>query len=215
MFDAVFFDLDGTLVDSERLSMQTGTAAFAAQGHHGIEDLLHKLIGIDQYSSTLMIQEHCPGIDVIELRRAWHEAFILAESTDLVLKVGAFDLVHGLAKKMPVALVTSSQRAHALTRIEIAGLDRAFTTVIARDDVTDPKPAPQPYLLAAQKLGIDPTRGLVFEDSEPGAQAGWQAGMTVVQVPDMIPASGRFAHHVAPTLFAGALWAGIWNDPAL
>ena len=210
MFEAAFFDLDGTLVDSEALSMHTGAAAFAAQGHHDIEDLLHQLIGVDQYGSNQLIRARCPGIDIDELRRAWHEAFMLGEAEAMPLKPGAFELVHGLAKKMPVALVTSSHREPALKRIELVGLRPAFSAVITRDDVTHAKPAPDPYLQAASLLGINPAKGLVFEDSEPGTQAGFHAGMTVVQVPDLVPASGRYAHHVADSLFQGAAWAGVW-----
>ncbi|MBA4349649.1 MAG: HAD family phosphatase, partial [Rhodobacter sp.] len=76
-------------------------------------------------------------------------------------------------------------------------------------DVSEPKPAPEPYLLAAARLGVDPTRCLVFEDSDVGAEAAHRAGCTVVQVPDVAPTEGRFARHLAADLLAGARAAGI------
>lgn len=211
MFDAVFFDLDGTLVDSERLSVQTGTAAFAAQGHHDVEDLLHSLVGVDQTTSAALILSRFPTVDLRLLNDTWHSAFLAAQSVDLILKPGASEIVHGLRDRHALALVTSSRRDPAEARLVQAGLRPAFHAVITRDDVTAPKPHPEPYLLAASRLGVDPSRCLVFEDSEPGAEAAFAAGMTVVQVPDMIPASGRFAHHVAASLTDGARWAGIWG----
>ena len=211
MFDAVFFDLDGTLVDSERLTVQTGTAAFAAQGHGDVEDLLHSLVGVDQLTSAGMILSRFPGLDLDRLNATWQTAFLAAQAVDLLLKPGASDIVHGLRDSHLLALVTSSRRDPAEVRLVQAGLRPAFRAVITRDDVTAPKPHPEPYLLAAATLGVDPARCLVFEDSEPGAEAAFAAGMTVVQVPDIIPATGRFAHHVARNLTDGARWAGIWD----
>lgn len=211
MFDAVFFDLDGTLVDSERLSLKTGAEAFSDQGHHDVEDLLHSLIGVDQVTAAGLILTRCPGLDLARLTSAWESGFLAAQALDLVLKPDAYDIVHGLRDRHALAIVTSSRRDPAEVRLVQAGLRPAFRAVITRDDVTAPKPHPEPYLLAASRLGVDPARCLVFEDSEPGAEAAFSAGMTVVQVPDIIPSSGRFAHHVAPTLSDGARWAGIWT----
>ncbi len=84
--------------------------------------------------------------------------------------------------------------------------------MVTVDDVARAKPAPDPFLLAARLLGVDPQRCLAFEDSEPGAEAAFAAGMTVVQVPDIVPASGRFAHLVAPDLMAGARAIGLVTE---
>jgi HAD superfamily hydrolase (TIGR01509 family) len=210
MFDAVFFDLDGTLVDSERLALQSGAKAFAARGHHDVEDLLHSLVGVDQVTAAGLILARCPGLDLHGLNADWESAFLAAQAIELLLKPGASDIVHGLRGRHQLALVTSSRRDPAEARLVQAGLRPAFHAVVTRDDVTAAKPHPEPYLLAASLVGVDPARCLVFEDSEPGAEAAFAAGMTVVQVPDLIPASGRFAHHVAPSLMDGARWAGIW-----
>ena len=73
----------------------------------------------------------------------------------------------------------------------------------------NPKPHPEPYLLAASLLNVDPARCLVFEDSEAGAQAAHRAGMVVVQVPDVVPSDGKWAHHLAGDLLEGARLAGL------
>ena len=91
----------------------------------------------------------------------------------------------------------------------MVGLSDSFAMVVTVDDVVRAKPDPEPYLLAARTLGVDATRCLVFEDSEAGAEAAHRAGCTVVHVPDMVPSSGRWAHHVAADLMAGARLAGL------
>lgn len=77
------------------------------------------------------------------------------------------------------------------------------------ESVTDPKPAPEPYLVAAKGLGINANYCLAFEDTDVGARSALEAGMTVVQVPDLMPSDGRFAHFLAPDLIVGARRAGL------
>lgn len=209
MYDAIFFDLDGTLIDTERLAVQTGAAAFAAFGHQDSEDLLMRLIGVDQPTSARLIAEACPGLDAAALRRHWNAGFDHALAHEVPMKPGARELVQDLARQHPLALVTSSGRAAALDKLTRSGLMPSFRAIIAREDVTQPKPAPEPYLLAASRLGARAERCLVFEDSEPGAEAAHAAGMRVVQVADLLPPTGRFAHHVAADLRSGAAWAGL------
>jgi beta-phosphoglucomutase-like phosphatase (HAD superfamily) len=209
VYDAIFFDLDGTLIDTERLAVEAGRHAFGALGHHDAGDLLNSLIGIDMPTAAGMIRSRYPGIDLELLDSHWSGYFDAAMAANIPLKLGADRLVHDLASRHAMALVTSSGRDSALRKLERSGLLPAFRDVITREDVIAPKPAPEPYLLAAQRLGVSPDRCLVFEDSEPGAEAAHRAGMRVVQVVDVIPATGRYAHHVAEDLHAGARWAGL------
>jgi HAD superfamily hydrolase (TIGR01509 family) len=115
---------------------------------------------------------------------------------------------------LPLAIVTSSRRASAAQKLALAGIAGHFTRVVVLEDVTTPKPAPEAYLLAAARLGVAPDRCLAFEDSEPGAEAAYRAGCTVVQVPDILPSQGRWAHHLAPDLLTGARLAGLIGQDA-
>mgnify|MGYP006173015307 CR=1 FL=1 len=114
-----------------------------------------------------------------------------------------------LGADMRAGTVTSTGREGAHHKLGLAGIAHHFRTVVTFDDVRHPKPAPEPYLLAARLLGVSPARCLVFEDSEAGAEAAHRAGCVVVQVPDVVQASGRWAHHVAPDLMSGARRAGL------
>ncbi len=207
MFDAIFFDLDGTLVDTESLALTSGMRAFAELGHPVDLDFMHGLVGKSQPQTAAMIVEAFPRLDLSSFHNAWNAGFDALMEDGLPLKSGAAELLDRLGH--PLALVTSSGRAGAHHKLGLAGLAHHFETVITFDDVRQPKPAPEPYLLAAARLGVDPARCLVFEDSDIGAEAAHLAGCTVVQVPDIAPTEGRFARHLAADLLSGARAAGV------
>lgn len=208
MYDALLFDLDGTLIDTEAVALASGHRAFAELGQPVSAAFLHGLIGKDQVSAQQIIAADHPGLDLIALNTRWQGLFLTGTATSLPLKPGAEAVLRALVH-LPRALVTSSGREEAHRKLDVAGLSNHFREVVTVDDVAQAKPAPDAYLLAAQRLGVAPGRCLVFEDSEVGAEAAHRAGCIVVQVPDILPASGRWAHHVAADLLTGARLAGL------
>jgi beta-phosphoglucomutase-like phosphatase (HAD superfamily) len=206
MYDALLFDLDGTLIDTESIALVTGIAAFAAHGHAVDEAFMHGLVGRDEPTAARIIRDAFPAADFDSVNRHWRQGFAAGVDSGLRLKPGVTELLSLV--RQPMAVVTSSGRAGAHRKLGIAGIAQAFTHVVTLDDVTAPKPAPDPYLLAASLFGVDPARCLVFEDSEAGAEAAHRAGCVVVQVPDVVPSQGRWAHHLAPDLLGGARMAG-------
>lgn len=209
MYDALLFDLDGTLIDTEALALETGMAAFEQGGHPVERALLEALVGRDEPTSNAMLAAALPGADLNEIRARWMADFVAAtESGRLVLKPDV-EAILTATEGMRRAVVTSSGRRGADRKMALIGLTPRFDLVITLDDVTRAKPAADPYLLAARRLSVDPSRCLVFEDSDTGSEAGRAAGCTVVQVPDVGQVSGRFAHHLAPDLMTGARMAGL------
>ena len=207
MYDAILFDLDGTLVDTESIALETGIRAFAAHGLAVERALLESLIGKDDPTADRILQAAFPKADLAAVNQTHRAAFTDAMARGLPLKPSAGDLLARLGQ--PKGIVTSTRREGAHRKLGLAGLAAHFVHVVTLDDVTAPKPSPDPYLLAASLFGVDPARCLVFEDSETGAEAAHRAGCVVVQVPDILPSQGRWAHYLAPDLMTGARMAGL------
>jgi HAD superfamily hydrolase (TIGR01509 family) len=190
------------LIDTERLAMAATMAAFTAMGFAVDTAFLHDLVGKDMPTAETLITARYPRLDLADLDQRVGTAMRQQLLLGMPLKPGVRELLSRLSH--PKAIVTSSSRNGAVRKVAQAGLTADFLHLVTLDDVTRAKPAPDPYLLAARLLGVAPARCLVFEDSEVGAEAAHSAGMRVVQVPDLVPSQGRFAHHLAEDLLSGA-----------
>jgi HAD superfamily hydrolase (TIGR01509 family) len=207
-FDAVLFDLDGTLIDTERATIRSAVAAFAAQGITVAPEVFHVFVGVDDATSAPRLRAMFPQLDMAAFLTAWTSGTARQQETEgIPLKPGVAGLLASIV--LPVAIVTSSTRDQAARKLRVSGLAARFPVVVTCDDVAAPKPAPDPYLLAAARLGVAPARCLVFEDSDTGARSGTAAGCFVVQVPDVLPTRGAHASIVAPDLETGARRAGL------
>ena len=212
-FSAVIFDLDGTLVDTERLILDAGESALAAIGLPPRREVLAALVGtVGDDSARVLRAAYGPAFDLAAFDAAWKVQADALWSGRLDTRPGAADLLARLqARDMPRAVATNSRTASALESLAAAGLLPFFAVdhVHGRDRVARPKPAPDLFLHAADGLGADPARCLVFEDSDTGVIAALEAGMTVVHVPDQRPPAVPRAHHMAASLLEGARAAGL------
>ncbi len=178
MYDAVLFDLDGTLIDTETLSMAAGLQAFATLGVAVETAFLHSLIGIDQPSSASLIRAHVPDIDLAALNMHWSKGFRAGVDRGLNLKAGVHELLAAAPGYIHRAVVTSSGRTEAHHKIGVAGLRAAFPTVVTVDDVTRAKPDPEPYCWPRACWGCRPRAALCLKTARPGpkpptARAAW------------------------------------------
>lgn len=208
-FGAVIFDLDGTLLDTERLVLEAGLEAFAVIGHEPDRDFLASLVGVDSVETRVRLARLL-GPRMAAFETAWDDAIDRAYQRGIPLMAGAAELVRGLS--LPLAVATNSHTDRARLKLDLAGLLPHFGAVIGFDRVPRAKPAPDVFLAAAAALRVAPETCLAFEDSDLGVAAARAAGMCVVQVPDMHHSGEAGADFVATDLIAGARAAGlVWT----
>jgi HAD superfamily hydrolase (TIGR01509 family) len=187
--EAVIFDLDGTLLDSESVYVAAMQDAARALGLELPLALCHGTVGVPGHERNLMLQKHYgAGFDIGEFRGHFSTSVQRRMSERVPVKTGVVELLDFLAANgLPLAVATSAARSTAERNLSRAGLLQRFAALATRDDVENTKPAPDLYLEAARRLGVDPAACVAFEDSSVGIVAAHAAGMRVVMVVDILP----------------------------
>lgn len=181
---AVLFDMDGTLVDTERLWWE---AVEQVAGRALTEADRPDVLGrpVEHTAAWLAAATGTPAADLAD---TLHGEFADRVRTGVVPRPGALDLLDALAREnVPTALVTASPRAVAEVVLEALGGASRFAVSVTADDTEHTKPAPDPYLAACRALGVDPTNCVAVEDTETGVRSAEAAGCTVLAVPSLAP----------------------------
>jgi HAD superfamily hydrolase (TIGR01509 family) len=202
----VIFDMDGLMLDTESIAKMCWERAFAATGRDMTGAMYASMIGRNKRDCVELLRAAFgDGFD-FEATYAqcsgYYEEHVARHGTPL--KPGVREVLGELsARGVPLAVATSTRGEKARVRLENAGLLRFFQTVVSGDEVAHGKPAPDIYLEAARRLGIDPARSFALEDSHAGVRAAHAAGLKVIMVPDLLPATAeieRLAHRVVSSL---------------
>jgi HAD superfamily hydrolase (TIGR01509 family) len=186
--EAVVFDMDGLLVDSESLFRDSMMHVAAELGHEMPLTLFLSMIGLPSVQSrALAIAHFGPDFPVDDFNDAvWAHARIRHEA-GVDLKPGVVELLDHLdAVGLPRAVATSSSHWAVDIQLGRLGLVSRFHAIVAAGDYSRGKPHPDPFLEAARRLDIDPAACLALEDSYNGVRAAHAAGMMTVMVPDLL-----------------------------
>jgi HAD superfamily hydrolase (TIGR01509 family) len=189
---AVIFDMDGLLLDTERIAL--GVFLETCE-HFGIGDqteLFIRCIGTNQALGERILRQGLQGkADYKDFSRLWEASYQDRTSKEPVpLKEGAEELINRLSlRNIPMAVATSTKTPRAMDKLEKADILNRFAAVIGGDQVENSKPRPEIFLKAAEILLVGPERCLALEDSDNGVRAAVGAGMTVIQIPDLVQPS--------------------------
>lgn len=193
--DAVLFDKDGTIFDSERVCCDAWEQAAKEFGHVFEPDYFVNFVGLSAPESQKLAYAYFGADFPMQdfLQRA--KTLIHAEKAKgLPIKAG-FDRFFKLAKSLniPMAVVTSSNTESAEKSFASTNYLQHLAFVLTCDDVDFPKPNPEPYLRACKRIGALPQHTLVFEDSNIGITAALNAGCSTIAIPDLLPIESKLA----------------------
>ncbi|MFL5921499.1 MAG: HAD family hydrolase [Gaiellaceae bacterium] len=182
----IVFDNDGLLLDTEPCWTRAETAVFERHGHLFDLEAKRALVGTAPETAARVLERllELPGRGA-ELSAELYALALEEIAAGAEPRPGAVELLGGLDGRWPVAVASNSPRSHLLAGLTRTGLDEGFDVVLGVEEVAEPKPAPDLYLGACERLGVTATRSVALEDSPPGVAAARAAGLYVVGVPSV------------------------------
>lgn len=199
MKKAVIFDMDGLMIDSERVTYNEYVKKLAQLGHHDFtEELYRNCLGKNKQGICQVFIDHY-GQD-FPMTEVWDDVHVWIDESlrqYVPKKKGLVELLEYLkANNYKTIVATSSGRARVDEILKNADLTKYFDDTICGDEVTHGKPHPEIFLTACQKLNVSPEEALVLEDSEAGILAAYDGHIDVICVPDMKYPEPQFVEKV-------------------
>lgn len=187
--------MDGTILDTERIHKQCWEQAMDAVGAKYSPTTFYDLIGLNDKSTCEYFKKHF-GFTEEQYIKMSTAAYSLSreygETKGLPVKKGFFELSEYLTENgIKTAVVTSSFRSEALHNFQRAKINTPFDIIIGGDSVTEGKPSPEPYLKAAEGLGLAPEECLAVEDSVNGIKSAHNAGIRCIYIKDLVEVPGE------------------------
>jgi HAD superfamily hydrolase (TIGR01509 family) len=189
MFDGIFWDNDGVLMETEHLYYQANAAALAGAGVDLSREDFCRISLIQGESVLGLVTDKCAAG---ELRRVRDEIYFRLLGEEAQAYPGVLATLERLHGRQPMAVVTSCTRSNFLQMHRSSGLLGYFDFILTREDYTASKPDPEPYRTACARAGLEPGRCLAIEDSERGVTSAARAGLAVAAIPGAMNLGGDF-----------------------
>lgn len=185
----IVFDMDGVLVDSERLVLRSWECVGRDLGIEGLHDLFFRCIGTTHASTQKMFASvFGDRLDYQDFRSRTRVYYMEFTKDGVPLKPGVMEILGWLREHgWRTGLASSSREANVRRNMEITGMGPYFDILVCGDMLTASKPAPDIYLRACAELGVEPALSYAVEDSRNGILSASAAGMKALLVPDMVP----------------------------
>lgn len=194
---SVIFDMDGTLLDTQRICIPAWEYAGELQGFKNVGDCIFHVCGMNEKGWTDLLESRYPTIDTLSFKRDMRDYII--KNGKVVFRKGAKELLDFLKENhIKTAIASGSSKETINHHLNEVGATHYFDAIIGGNDIENGKPAPDIFLLAAKSIGAEPSDCFVFEDSENGVRAANNAGIKCIGFPDIIP----FNNETKKLLFA-------------
>lgn len=181
---SVIFDMDGTLLDTQRICIPAWEHAGRLQGFENLGEYVYNLCGMNEKGWTKYLIDHCPDIDVPTFKKDMREYIV--KNGKITFKKGAKELLDFLKENnIKIAIASGSSKESIMHHLNEVGASHYFSAFVGGKDVENGKPAPDIFLKAAELIGAKPEDCFVFEDSPLGIIAGATIGMKCIGVPDI------------------------------
>lgn len=195
---AILFDMDGVIFDTERVYLEEWKQVFKKYGYKMKDEIYISVMGTGRENVKKVFKEYYG--DNLPIEDMYVDKDILlneaVSENKIPLKTGAFDILSYLKDNgYKTALATSAKRDRLEIQLSLADIKNKFDAIVCIDDVGKGKPNPDIFLLAAEKIGVEPSDCMVIEDSEAGIMAAFNAGMIPVHVKDLKEVSETIMKH--------------------
>ena len=185
---AVIFDMDGLMIDSERIVQLAWKIVGERLGYGDLGEDIYHTMGLSVVREKYFIKKYGEKFPfqefLTEYRKEYYE---YVNKNGIDAKPGLYQLLETLKQLgIPMAVATSTSRESAMKNLEAKNITSYFAGFVCGDMVTESKPSPEIYLKACELIGVDPKNAIALEDSFNGIKAAYAAGMMPVMVPDLI-----------------------------
>lgn len=204
-FKAAIFDMDGLLLDTERVCMRVFKQACENVNLPFFQDVYLTIIGRNA-AGIEAIFRGAYGDDLPKLHAEWRTNYdAIVRHQAIPVKEGVIELLEWLkANNIPTAVATSTHKELAAIKLKHAGIDHYFDHLTCGCEVSNGKPDPEIYLLAAERMNVEPAQCIAFEDSNNGVISAVSASMHTFQIPDLVQPSDdiiALGHKIEPSMF--------------
>ena len=196
--EAVLFDMDGVIFDTERVYLEHWIKIFKKYGYEMKKEVYVSVMGRGRENvMKTFLEIYGENLPIEEMYKEKDKLLVQAiEDGQVPMKPGALEILNCLKENnFKIALATSAKRNRMMMQLKMGKIENEFDAIVCGDDITNSKPNPEIFLKAAQKLSVNPENCVVVEDSPSGIKAAYSAEMMGLHVEDLKEADEEMLKH--------------------